>query len=102
MESKTRAHVVFYGRSEKALVRCSDIQGSQLTGSRFTLHVAEKKTQVQLRLPGEHGITAALAAAAVGYLAEVPLEEIRTALESLETPHGRGEIKPGPNWKYVD
>lgn len=97
MESKTRAHVVFYGRGEKALVRCSDIQGSQLTGCRFTLHVAEKKTQVQLRLPGEHGITAALAAAAVGYLAEVPLEEIRTVLESLETPHGRGEIKPGPN-----
>jgi UDP-N-acetylmuramoyl-tripeptide--D-alanyl-D-alanine ligase len=97
MASKTRAHVVFYGRGEKALVRGSDIQGSQLTGCRFTLHVAGEKTQVQLRLPGEHGITAALAAAAAGYLADVPLDEIRNGLESLETPHGRGEIKPGPN-----
>jgi UDP-N-acetylmuramoyl-tripeptide--D-alanyl-D-alanine ligase len=52
---------------------------------------------VQLRLPGEHGVTIALAAAAAGCAAEMSLDDIRNALEELSPAKGRGEIKPGPN-----
>ena len=39
----------------------------------------------------------ALAAAAAGYAAQMPLDEVCTALEALAPAKGRGEIKAGPN-----
>jgi len=50
-----------------------------------------------LHLPGEHGVTIALAAAAAGCAAEMPLEQIAATLEQLTPAKGRCEIKPGPN-----
>src|SRR5256714_9753083 len=39
----------------------------------------------------------ALAAAAAGYAAEMPLDKVCAALETLAPAKGRCEIKPGPN-----
>lgn len=95
MKEKTRARVIYYGRGEGAMVRGQDIEERGLFGSNFTLRVAGETVPVRLRLPGTHGITTALAAAAVGYAADIPLEQIREALERLAPVQRRGEVKAG-------
>jgi UDP-N-acetylmuramoyl-tripeptide--D-alanyl-D-alanine ligase len=97
MSNKTRAQVLFYGLGDGAEVRGNDIGGDTLFGRSFTLHYHERQRRVQLHLPGEHGVTIALAAAAAGCAAEMPLDEIVIALEALAPAKGRCEIKPGPN-----
>ncbi|MBE3558770.1 MAG: UDP-N-acetylmuramoyl-tripeptide--D-alanyl-D-alanine ligase [Ktedonobacteraceae bacterium] len=97
MAEQTRAHVVYYGRGEGAEVQAVDIGGDMLAGRSFTLCYHGARQCVQLRLPGEHGVTIALAAAAVGFAADMEIEEIAPVLESLAPVRGRGEIKAGPN-----
>jgi UDP-N-acetylmuramoyl-tripeptide--D-alanyl-D-alanine ligase len=97
MGAKTRARKLYYGLSQEADVRGSDIQGEALPGLRFTLHYAGQQMRVQLHLPGVHGVMIALAAASAGCVAQMNFEEICDALESLQPPKGRGEIIPGPN-----
>lgn len=97
MSKKTEAQVLYFGLGEDADVRGSDIEGDTLLGIRFTLHYQEQQTPVQLHIPGEHGVTIALAAAAVGCAAGMDLDEICLALEALSPAKGRGEIKKGPN-----
>jgi len=97
MQSSIQARVLFYGQGEGAEVRATDIGGDALFGRRFMLHYSNEQQPVQLHFPGEHGIAIALAAAAAGCAAEIPLHEIALALEALPATKGRGEIKPGPN-----
>lgn len=97
MHTKTQARVLYYGISQGADVRASTIGGDTLRGRSFTLHYQEQSAHVQLHIPGEHGITIALAAAAAGVAAEISLTEIAAALETLTAFKRRGEIKPGPN-----
>lgn len=97
MHTKTQARVLYYGMSEGADVRASTIGGDTLRGRSFTLHYQEQSARVQLHIPGEHGITIALAAAAAGVAAEISLAEIASALETLTAFKRRGEIKLGPN-----
>jgi UDP-N-acetylmuramoyl-tripeptide--D-alanyl-D-alanine ligase len=97
MSEKTQARVLYYGLGEGAEVRGSELEGDTLQGLRFTLSYRGQEAQVQLRLPGEHGVTIALAAAAAGCAAEMSPGDIRDALEELSPAKGRGELKPGPN-----
>lgn len=99
MKERTQARVIYYGLGEGAEVRGSDVEERGLYGSSFTLRIEEQEIRVQLQLPGLHGITTALAAAATGYVAQVPLEEIRSALEELVPIAGRGQVRvgAGPN-----
>lgn len=97
MAAKTGARKLFYGLSQEAEVRGSDIQGEALLGLQFTLHFANQHNRIQLHLPGDHGVMTALAAAAVGYAAQMNFDDVCTALESLRPAKGRGELKPGPN-----
>jgi len=97
MSEKTAARVLYYGLGEGAEVRGGEVQGDELRGLSFTLSFAEQEKRVQLHLPGTHGVMIALAAAAAGYAAEMPLDEVCAALETLAPAKGRCEIKPGPN-----
>lgn len=97
MKEKTKARVLYYGLGEGAEVRGCDVQGDPLRGFAFTLHYHGQEQRVQLRLPGAHGVMIALAAAAAGCAAEMPLDEIVEALENMGPAKGRCEIKPGPN-----
>lgn len=97
MAARTHARVLYYGHGEEAEVRASDIAGDILFGRSFTLSHHGRQQRIQLRLPGEHGVTIALAAAAIGCAAGMAVEEIGASLESLPSAKGRGEIKPGPN-----
>jgi UDP-N-acetylmuramoyl-tripeptide--D-alanyl-D-alanine ligase len=95
MKEQTRAPVIYYGRDPQADVRATLLEEHGIFGTHFTLHIEKEKIQVKLALPGMHGVTTALAAAAVGYRAGVPLTTIRDALETLTPVKGRGEVKPG-------
>jgi UDP-N-acetylmuramoyl-tripeptide--D-alanyl-D-alanine ligase len=97
MSAKTRARVLYFGLSESAEVRGSNISGDTLRGLSFTLSYRGQQTHVQLHLPGEHGVMMALAAAAAGCAAGMELEDIRAALEDLSPAKGRCQIKVGPN-----
>jgi len=97
MHTKTQARVLYYGTLAGADVRASTIGGDTLRGHSFTLHYQEQQIHVQLHIPGEHGITIALAAAASGLAAGMSLEDIAAALETLTPFKRRGEIKAGPN-----
>ncbi len=97
MGTKTQARLLYYGQSDEAEVRASDIKGDTLRGHSFTLSYHGVQRSVQLRLPGAHGVAIALAAAAAGCAAEMPLDDIAAALEALAPARGRCEIKPGPN-----
>ncbi|MBA2288056.1 MAG: UDP-N-acetylmuramoyl-tripeptide--D-alanyl-D-alanine ligase [Ktedonobacteraceae bacterium] len=97
MSAQTQARVLYYGLGEGAEVRASDLGGDSLRGRSFTLTYQGREAHVQLRIPGDHGITVALAAAAVGCAAGMTLAEIRLGLEAFSPVIGRGEIKTGPN-----
>lgn len=97
MASHTKARVLTYGTGEGAQVRATDISNEQLGGSHFTLRYQDQAIPLRMHLPGMHGVTTALAAAAVGCAANISLEEIQAALETLKPVKGRGGILPGPN-----
>jgi UDP-N-acetylmuramoyl-tripeptide--D-alanyl-D-alanine ligase len=97
MREKTVARVLFYGLNPEAHVYGDEITGDPLTGLGFTLNYQHTQRRVQLRLPGTHSLLTALAAAAAGIAAEMHIDDICTALEKLQPPPGRCEIKVGPN-----
>jgi UDP-N-acetylmuramoyl-tripeptide--D-alanyl-D-alanine ligase len=97
MSQKTRARVIYYGLDERAEVRATDITGNVLKGYAFTLHYHDVHLSVQLQIPGKHGISTALAAAATGFLAGIDPNAICSALSSITAVKGRGQIKRGPN-----
>ena len=97
MSEKTAARVLYYGLGEGVEVRASDARGDELRGLSFTLSFHKQEKRVQLHLPGMHGIMIALAAAAAGCAAEMPLDEVCAVLETLAPARGRCQIKPGPN-----
>ncbi len=97
MGKKTTAQVLYYGLSQEANIRGSDIQGDTLRGLSFILSYTGQQRRVQLHIPGAHGVMIALAAAAAGYATQMSLDDICAALESLSPQKGRGEIKRGPN-----
>lgn len=65
MGELTNARVRWFGRHPEADVRASDID-SDASGTRFTLHIDGASLPVTFRVLGEHHVTNALAAAAVG------------------------------------
>ncbi len=97
MRARTQARVLYYGLSEEAEVRGSDLSGDELLGHSFTLHYGGQRRRVQLHLTGQHGVMIALAAAAAGYAAEMPFDDVCAGLETLVPAKGRCEIKAGPN-----
>ncbi|MGH2508951.1 MAG: UDP-N-acetylmuramoyl-tripeptide--D-alanyl-D-alanine ligase, partial [Ktedonobacteraceae bacterium] len=97
MREKTVARVLFYGLNAAAHVHGDEITGDPLSGLSFTLNYQYTQRRVQLRLPGTHSVLTALAAAAVGIAAEMHIDDICAALEELQPPPGRCEVKIGPN-----
>ncbi len=83
--------VVFFGTGKNAHARAADIQTSA-AGSRFTLHLADHRTDIKLNVPGLFMVSNALAAAAAGDLMGVSLEEIKAGLESFTPVRGRMNI----------
>lgn len=97
MSEKTAAQVLFYGLSPQAHIYGDEMTGDPLSGLSFTLNYQYTQRRVELRLPGQHSLMTALAAASAGVAAEMHLDTICAALEELRPPPGRCELKTGPN-----
>ena len=82
-----------YGRSTQADYQARDIQFGEMK-SRFTVaHRGEDLGEFVLSMPGLHNVYNALAAIAVGRELDIPLADIKRALETAEGVQRRLEIK---------
>ncbi|MCA9471811.1 MAG: UDP-N-acetylmuramoyl-tripeptide--D-alanyl-D-alanine ligase [Nitrospirales bacterium] len=90
---KAKCRVLSYGFSSHAQVRASDVDTDR-RGSCFRLHLPERtrSIQVQLRVPGQHNISNALAGAAVGHALGVSGADIARGLSKTRPASMRSEI----------
>ena len=83
---------VFYGRDPKNRVWADEIRPLGLQGTHCRIHVDEEEFEVTIPAPGGHMVLNALAAAAVGALFGLDMEEIRAGIEELPSLSGRLNI----------
>lgn len=80
---------ISFGLDNSADVLAAEIEQDQDGRPEFTLVVNERKTRVCLPTLGRHNIYNALAAASVGVLFRMEIDEIKEALESYKGVPGR-------------
>jgi UDP-N-acetylmuramoyl-tripeptide--D-alanyl-D-alanine ligase len=94
MARQTLAAVTFYGTGQDAAVRARDVTLDAAGRASFTLHTPGARAQVRLRLPGEHQVANALAAACAANAVGVPADRIAAALSgAVPRSPGRFEIR---------
>jgi UDP-N-acetylmuramoyl-tripeptide--D-alanyl-D-alanine ligase len=86
MAERTQAHVLTYGLGDDADVRAEDVEGHGLSGVSFTLAHGGDRAKVYSRLPGRAMVSNALAAAAVGLVDGLSVEEVANALTEAQIP----------------
>lgn len=101
MRKRTQARVVYYGHEQGVDVRARHVQGDPLTGLDFTLVHGAEHNRVRLKIPGEHAVTTALAAAAVALSLGMSVQTVAAGLGELRPAKRRGEIKQGLNGSTV-
>jgi UDP-N-acetylmuramoyl-tripeptide--D-alanyl-D-alanine ligase len=100
MSAVTRRFTLF-GTASDAAVRAERIRLHGIEGSTFSLVTPRGKAEVYLRLPGQHSISNALAAAAVALEFEFDAPAIATALHGFTPPARRMNIVTGRNGATV-
>jgi UDP-N-acetylmuramoyl-tripeptide--D-alanyl-D-alanine ligase len=100
MSAVSRRFTLF-GVANEATVRAERIRLQGLEGSTFTLLTPRGKAEVFLRLPGQHSISNALAAAAVALEFEFDAPAIAAALHGFAPPARRMNIITGRNGATV-
>jgi UDP-N-acetylmuramoyl-tripeptide--D-alanyl-D-alanine ligase len=95
MGAHTNARVVWFGQREQADVRAAEVM-SDAAGTKFVLQAGGESHPVHFRVLGEHHVTNALAAAAVGLELGLTVVEVAESLEevSLAAP-GRMQVTAG-------
>jgi UDP-N-acetylmuramoyl-tripeptide--D-alanyl-D-alanine ligase len=91
----TDAAVITFGLDPGADVRAEDVELGPDARATFTLWSAGEREPVELAVPGDHMVSNALAAAAVGRWAGVTLAESATALKDAGVAHWRMETSTG-------
>jgi UDP-N-acetylmuramoyl-tripeptide--D-alanyl-D-alanine ligase len=92
---QTDAAVITFGLDAGADVRAEDVELGPDARATFTLWSAGEREPVELAVPGDHMVSNALAAAAVGRWAGVTLAESATALKDAGVAHWRMETSTG-------
>ena len=98
MRRATAARVLFYGLGGDHDIYATDIESRGLRGVSFTLHFRPTGRSWSVRLPllGRHSVHTALAAAGAAHAAGMSWEDIREALQALDT-QVRLLVVPGYN-----
>jgi UDP-N-acetylmuramoyl-tripeptide--D-alanyl-D-alanine ligase len=98
MAGQTPAAVTYYGTGQDDAVRASNVTLDAAGRASFTLHTLTGRAPVRLRLPGEHQVANALAAACAASVVGVPAGRIAAALSSaVPRSPGRFEIRERPD-----
>jgi len=92
MAARTAARVLTYGFGPGAEVTADSIQSAGADGMRFTLRTAAGRQPVALPGLGRHAVHNALAAAAVGSVAGLELDEIAEGLAVPPPAAHRGDL----------
>lgn len=91
--SRTAGRVVLFGAAGDAEVRAERVDLDATTGrAAFDLLLPSGRDRVALQVPGEHMVSNALAAAAVGHVLGMAGGEIAEALSKAEVSSGRMEV----------
>ncbi|NLP33590.1 MAG: UDP-N-acetylmuramoyl-tripeptide--D-alanyl-D-alanine ligase [Clostridiales bacterium] len=80
----------------------TDVISQGLFGSTCNIHVNNQVFQAQIPLPGEHMVSNALAATAVGTLLDLTSEEISKGIQSVQSVGGRSNIIRNENYTIID
>lgn len=91
-----------FGLLKKNGVYASEIRNLGLFGSEFMLHLGEKSFMAKVKLPGEHQIYNALAAAAVADYLGLGEEEIARGIASVAPTAGRSNLIQTPDYVVID
>ena len=96
--------IIKYGKeSKRDDVYASNIENLGLDGSRFTANFPDgSHYDMSVPLPGYHMVDNAIAAAAVGFLMGLNLEEIRRGMSTVESLSGRGHIIHTEKYTILD
>jgi UDP-N-acetylmuramoyl-tripeptide--D-alanyl-D-alanine ligase len=86
---------VFFGMSPGSAIRAEKVRLHGLEGAQFTLVTPRGSAEVYLRLPGQHSISNALAAAAVALEFDFDPAAIASALHSFTPPARRMNVVHG-------
>jgi UDP-N-acetylmuramoyl-tripeptide--D-alanyl-D-alanine ligase len=109
MAPAVRGRVVYYGVRDpgdlgdpgRVAYFASDVRLHGLAGTTFILHAPGGTVEVMLAVPGVHAVSNAVAAAAVGDLNGVPLDEAAVALAGFRPVGGRLNLRPGRGGSLV-
>ncbi len=92
-----------FSREKKdAYAYCSNVEAHGLKGSTMVLHVDGKSMEVHVPLPGEHMVTNAVAAAAVGSRLGLSIREIAEGIGQVQAVAGRGKMIDTPDYTLID
>ena len=97
---RTRARPVFFGLSERCLVRAENVVSHGLNGISFRLVAGGTAADVRCPLPGRHHVYPALAAAAVALNEGLELQEVADALAEARADL-RLTQRRGPNGSTI-
>ena len=93
VEGITNAEIVTFGRTDKSDYYVTELNEEDTVCEDFTvMYKGERVCRVSLRVPGEHNMMNALAAAAAAHGMGVDGEHIKKALEDFSGVHRRFEI----------
>lgn len=94
LASRARCRVVAFGASPKAAVRAANIQPDEKGGTTFGLVLPGKtrQTEVRIRTQGQHNVSNALAAAAVGHVLGLSGAAIAEGLSKFRPAAMRSQI----------
>jgi UDP-N-acetylmuramoyl-tripeptide--D-alanyl-D-alanine ligase len=92
MARKFTGNIITYATKSIASFKVNQIQDLGLDGTAFTVHHGRRDVSFILPLPGQHNISNALAAIAVGATHDVPWEKIVEAIGEMKPEKMRGEI----------
>ncbi len=109
--SKTKLSKVGYSRDGQADISATGVSTSILVNmplikfgvivNSSTLRSAEVLNGLELKVPGEHNVSNALAAIAIALYLNVPTEKIRSALSEVNSPEHRLQIITNPNGTVI-
>jgi UDP-N-acetylmuramoyl-tripeptide--D-alanyl-D-alanine ligase len=92
MASVAPGRVIFYGIEKPAEYRAEEIEDRGAMGSAFTLVHNNKRTRIEMSLPGRHLVLNALAGIAASSEWKVGAAEAQEVLRTLRPPAMRGEL----------
>lgn len=101
MANLTKAKINWFGKNSKDGVKISHFT-QNLKGSKFRLHYKGQKASVSWKIVGEHQLTSAYAAAAVGISSGLTIKQIAKGLTLLKPPLHRLNVITRKDFTILD